>query len=162
MLTRRTAVVVTALAMTVFAAAVAVTLVVLGGDDTVAAPPPTAAATSTSASLENRPTETPTASTSTATRTLPRPGEQVMDISPAADARYLRTLSAAGLLDPGDDEDEVIEVGRLVCAYISTGQGDVDDAGVMVLQSGLVTASQAGTIVGAAVAAYCPQYGEGI
>ncbi|PWW23511.1 uncharacterized protein DUF732 [Geodermatophilus normandii] len=161
MLSRRTAVVVTALAMAVFASAVAVTLVVLRGEDTVAAPPPTAAATSTGAPDGSRPAE-PSTATTTATRALPRPGEQVMDVSPEADARYLGTLSAAGLLAPGDDEDEVIEVGRLVCAYVSTGQGDVDDAGVMVLSSGLVTASDAGTIVGAAVGAYCPQYGAGL
>ncbi|WP_175551553.1 DUF732 domain-containing protein [Geodermatophilus amargosae] len=152
----------TALAMALFAAAVAVTLVVLGRDDPVAAPPPTAAATSTSAPHDSLPTESSSATTSTATRTLPRPGEQVMDVNPEADARYLGTLSDAGLITPGTDEQAVIEVGRLVCAYISTGQGDLADAGVMVLQSGEATATQAGTIVGAAVAAYCPQYGEGI
>ncbi|MGY1728108.1 DUF732 domain-containing protein [Geodermatophilus sp. SYSU D01062] len=161
-MTRRTAVVVTALAAAVFAAAVAVTLVLLRMDDPAPAPSATAPASTTAdedGSSES--SSAPTRTTAT-TRTTPRPGEQVMDVSPEADARYLATLSAAGLLTPGTDEQQVIEVGRLVCAFISTGQGDVDDAGVLVHQSGEATPGEAGTIVGAAVSAYCPQYGDGL
>ncbi|OMQ16384.1 hypothetical protein A7K94_0202880 [Modestobacter sp. VKM Ac-2676] len=83
-----------------------------------------------------------------------------MDVSPEADDRYLTTLSSAGLLNPGGDERKVIEVGRLVCALLATGQGDVYEAAVLVHQSGEGTAREAGAIVGAAVGAYCPQYGD--
>jgi hypothetical protein len=159
-LTRRTAVVVTAVAVAVIVVAVCVTVLLLAlhGDD----PAPTAAAPPTTSPAEDRPTSRPTATTqpTLSTRTPPQPGDQVMDVSPEADAGYLATLSAAGLLTPGTDEQEVIEVGRLGCAFLATGQGDVYDAAVVVYQSGQATASEAGTIVGAAVGAYCPQYGD--
>ena len=155
-LTRRMAVVVTAVAVAVFAVAVLGTLLVLRSDP---APAPTAAP-STSAPPTTATAPAPT--TALSARTPAQPGDQVMDVSPEADARYLSTLTAAGLITPTTDDSEVIEVGRLVCAYIASGQGDVREAAVTVLQSGETTANEAGTIVGAAVGAYCPQFGEGL
>jgi hypothetical protein len=157
-LSRRAAVVVTALAVAVAAVAVCVTVLVVtlrGGD-----PAPTAVATTTP--VVDRPASRPTTSAPTTipTRTPPRPGDQVIDVSPEADVSYLTTLSAAGLLTPGVDEQQVIEVGRLVCAFLATDPGDVYDAAVLVHQSGQATASDAGTIVGAAVGAFCPRYGD--
>jgi hypothetical protein len=159
-LTRRTAVVMTAMAVAVAAVAICVTVLALtfpGG-----APAPTTAAAPTTTPADDRPTSRPTATThaTLSTMTPPQPGDQVMDVSPQADVRYLTTLSTAGLLTPGADEQQIIEVGRLVCAYLATSQGDIYDAALLVNQSGQAAGSEAGTIVGAAVGAYCPQYGD--
>ena len=122
--------------------------------------PGTATAGAASPGVFDRPFRPTTASASpTRTASPTRPTGQVMDVSPQADAAYLGSLSDLGLLKPGDDREAVIRVGRLVCAYISAGQGDVHDAAIVVQQSGGATPSQATGIVAAAVDAYCPQYG---
>lgn len=134
--------VITALALAVVAICATIVVVVLNRESSVVA-----------AASAPSPTPTPTSPS--------LPSGQVMDVSPQADIRYLSALSDAGLVGPADDEEQAIEVGRLVCAYLATGQGDLVDAAVVVHESGQATKTEAGPIVRAAVDAYCRQYDEG-
>ena len=99
-------------------------------------------------------------STTTAPTSSALPTGQVMDVSPRADVRYLSALSDAGLVGRADDEAQVVRVGRLVCAYLATGQGDLVDAAVVVHESGQATKTESGIIVRAAVDSYCRQYDD--
>ncbi|MEZ0350952.1 DUF732 domain-containing protein [Mycobacterium sp. pR1184] len=74
------------------------------------------------------------------------------DADPISTAAYLATLSSYRI--PYDNPGRMIDVGNDVCAQ-ARGGTDFDTIGPTVASNGL-TAWQAGVVMGAAVATFCP------
>ena len=70
-------------------------------------------------------------------------------------AAYLAVLADAGLLD-GVPEDQALTLGHTVCTFLAAGN-TIYDAGEVAMASGF-TPTQAGTLVGTAIAAFCPRF----
>ncbi|ORW64597.1 DUF732 domain-containing protein [Mycobacterium saskatchewanense] len=74
------------------------------------------------------------------------------DPDPISVAAYLQTLNQAHV--PYDDPGKMVELGNSVCQQ-SRGGAAFDDVGESVIGRGF-TPTQAGLIMGAAVATFCP------
>jgi hypothetical protein len=75
----------------------------------------------------------------------------------AADDAYLRALTQRGLSWPNGSDQIMIDVGRAVCQDWAGGDTMAQTVGDVQKALGLST-NGSGTVIGAATAAYCPEY----
>lgn len=73
-------------------------------------------------------------------------------VNSAIEVAYIAVLDGAGIVY--SSEANAVAAGRSVCRYLETGAGVLDAADVATNAG--YTPSQAGRIVGAAIAAFCP------
>jgi Protein of unknown function (DUF732) len=109
------------------------------------------------ADLPGGATSAPVAPTTTRRSTPPPPPPApALDVEEVEDMTFLTIVQA----DPELavlSEGELTDLGRMICEYLRSGAGDVFDAGMMGMDVGF-SPDTSGTMVGAAVGSYCPEF----
>ncbi|MFF1388109.1 DUF732 domain-containing protein [Rhodococcus erythropolis] len=86
------------------------------------------------------------------------PTQAATEVPPAAEPnqQYLGILDRVGV--PRTSDDEMIEIGRLICNNLDLGMSKEAAGLPLYYPDAEYSLGEAGTIVGAAINAYCPQH----